>query len=118
MTETHTATIHQLPIKTRLKCSQCGADGEGTCQCGATYVPAGARAAEAVAANPRKSDRAIAEETGVSDWTVRHARKKSGARDHAPEKRTGKDGKSYPAARKLPARKPIMRRTNPGAIAA
>jgi DNA-binding Lrp family transcriptional regulator len=41
-------------------------------------VAAGARAAKAVAANPRKSDRAIAAELGVSHTTIQNARKATG----------------------------------------
>jgi len=44
------------------------------------YIPAGQRAAEAIAANPRKSNVAIADDLGVSEWTVRDARKKSTSR--------------------------------------
>jgi DNA-binding transcriptional MocR family regulator len=94
---TNTGTIHQLPVRSRLVCSVCGADGEGTCGCGAPYLPAGLRAAAAVALDPAKSDRAIAEEIGVSDKTVAKARKAT-ADQSAVEKRTGKDGK----VRKLP----------------
>jgi hypothetical protein len=47
----------------------------------------------AVAANPAKSDRAIAEEIGVGKDTVSRARKKTTVA-HAPvAKRTGKDGR-------------------------
>ena len=45
-----------------------------------------------VVAHPEKSNRAIAEETGVSEPTVRRARKSPASND-APEKRVGKDGK-------------------------
>jgi hypothetical protein len=61
-------------------------------------VPAGARAAAAVLAHPEKSNRAIAAELGVSNQTVMRAREQ-GAPSGAPEKRVGKDGKSYPAWR-------------------
>ncbi len=78
-----------------------------SCNCAAPYVPAGRRAEEAVKANPRKSDRAIAAELGVGQTTVRRARK-SGAPNGAPgtnaaptasapasppEKRLGRDNK-------------------------
>jgi hypothetical protein len=43
--------------------------------CGVSYLPAGKRAEEAVAANPEKSDGLIAEEIGVGKETVRRARK-------------------------------------------
>jgi hypothetical protein len=102
MTNSTTATMHKLPVKSRLICSDCGAPGEGTCGCGAPYLPAGQRAAEAVAANPEKSDRAIAKDIGVDHKTVAKARKSGGeysppASSDAPDKREGQDGKSYPA---------------------
>jgi hypothetical protein len=80
---------------TKLQCSSCGADATASCDCGVAYVPAGKRAEEAVAANPEKSDRAIAEEIGVSQPTVSRARKRSVDTDVSTEKRTGKDGKKY-----------------------
>jgi hypothetical protein len=82
---------------TRLECSECGAMADAACSCGAPYLPAGARAAQAVADNPGKSDRAIAADLGVGKDTIRRARKSTGA--NAPvAKRVGKDGK----ARRLP----------------
>jgi hypothetical protein len=56
------------------------------------------RAAAAVAANPGKSDRAIAADLGVGSNTVRRARKTTAP--HGAVKRIGKDGK----ARRLPLR--------------
>jgi hypothetical protein len=64
-------------------------------------MPASKRAEEAVAANPNKSDRAIAEEIGVGRMTVSRARKAATVPCGTVEKRTGKDGK----ARKVPAAK-------------
>jgi transposase-like protein len=81
-----------------LCCSACGAEARASCNCGAPYIPAGARAAEAIAKNPEKSDRAIAAEIGVSDTTVLRARK-AGASHEATDRRTGKDGKSYKASK-------------------
>jgi hypothetical protein len=78
-------------------CSKCGAKAKPRCNCGVAYVPAHVFAANAVKANPEKSDRAIANQIGVSDKTVAKARKAT-AEKSAVEKRTGKDGK----ARKLP----------------
>lgn len=106
---------------TRLRCSSCGADGSGSCDCGAPYLPAGKRAEEAIAASPEKSDRAIAEEIGVDHKTVSKARKRTG--DQSPvAKRTGRDGKKRKApktkakaatARKAPvADAPENRRVN------
>jgi hypothetical protein len=54
----------------RLECIECGETADAACRCGVAYVPAGARAAKAIADNPEKSDRAIAAELGVSDMTV------------------------------------------------
>jgi len=48
-------------------------------RCGAPYVLAGERAAEAIASNPTRSDRAIAEEIGVNQSTVSRARKRTDA---------------------------------------
>ncbi len=80
-------------------CSSCGATADVECCCGVPYMPAGRRAAEAVAANPEKSNRVIAEEIGVDERTVRSARK-STAEYSAVEKRIGKDGN----ARRLPTK--------------
>jgi DNA-binding CsgD family transcriptional regulator len=99
-------------IKTSLVCSDCGAPGQGSCNCGAPYITPGERAEAAVKANPGKSDRAIADEIGVSAPTVGKARKKAATvNDFTVEKRTGKDGK----ARKQPARK-SRAETTPKAI--
>jgi ParB-like nuclease domain len=53
-----------------------------------------ARIKAALEREPEKSNRVIAEETGASEATVRRVRN-SGASGDAPEKRTGKDGKTY-----------------------
>jgi hypothetical protein len=59
----------------------------------------------AVAADPRKSDRAIAEQIGVSHPTVAKARKKATTgKDFPVDKRTGRDGK----ARKMPSKPAIV----------
>jgi hypothetical protein len=85
----------------RLECSSCGAEANASCDCGKPYVPAKVRAADAIKANPEKSNRAIADEIGVSDMTVGRARKE-GATDVAPEEVIGRDGKSYPAKPRTP----------------
>lgn len=97
---TQEAQVIQMPIKTKLVCSSCGAPGEGSCRCGAPYVTPGDRAEAAVKANPEKSDRAIAKELGVSPTTVGKARGKQLSSD-GQLKRTGRDGKkrSQPKAR-------------------
>jgi hypothetical protein len=102
--------LRMQPATTRLECSKCGASGEGSCACHAPYVAAGTRAAAAVKANPGKSDRVLAGETGVSRETVRKAR--TGDNQLSPEKRTGKDGKKYPAKSKA-SPKPSLRASDP-----
>ena len=85
-----------------LQCTKCGAGTICPCGCGAPYLverrdwtasgTALERATAAVTADPTKSNRAIAKEIGVSDQTVRRARRQledSGndvALDHAPPK--------------------------------
>lgn len=84
-------------------CSGCGATVDAACDCGVPYMPAGQRAAAAIAANPQMSDRAIAEEIGVGSNTVRRARERTaphGAVDD--EGRVGLDGK----VRRMPTRAP------------
>lgn len=88
-------------ITVPLVCSECGADGIGSCACNAPYLPpALKKATEAIVANPEKSDRAIAEEIGTSHVTVHRARKSTVTRNVTveQEKRIGRDGK----ARKMP----------------
>lgn len=74
-----TATVTKFPIKARLECSECGAAGEGTCGCGAPYVPPSQRASEEAANNPRQSVRALAEKTGVGRGTAERALTKARA---------------------------------------
>jgi Winged helix-turn-helix DNA-binding len=89
-----------------LQCTKCGAGTICACGCGVPYVgehrawaapiakvpTALERAAAAIAADPAKSNRAIAKEIGVSDQTVRRARRQledagnDVALDHAPPK--------------------------------
>jgi hypothetical protein len=108
-----TAAVVQFPSTRGLRCSVCDASASASCDCGAAYVPAGERAALAIAANPEKSDRAIAADIGVDHKTVAKARRAPGEKS-PPAKRTGKDGKSYPAKPKpkktksLPADDPIQ----------
>ena len=80
-----------------MACSACGAQANASCNCGKPYVLAKQRAAWALAANPRKSNVAIAEEIGVGETTVRRAREGS---PHGEPEREGKDGKLY----RLPVR--------------
>ena len=50
----------------RMVCTSCGAEANASCNCGVSYIPKALRAAEAVKANPEKSDRAIAADIGVA----------------------------------------------------
>jgi hypothetical protein len=103
LNRTNVVTIRRPTTAPRqLGCSACGATTEATCDCGAPYLPASQRAAEAIAANPERSDRAIAAEIGVGKNTVMRARQSAGP-DGPPEKRIGQDGKSYPAKATKPA---------------
>lgn len=97
-----------VPKQQIVECTDCGASGKLSglihkkgCSCPGTYDAPGTRAKAAIAANPEKSNRAIADAIGVTDMTVLRARKSEGATNVAPEKRLGKDGKSYPAKRPL-----------------
>jgi hypothetical protein len=81
----------------RLQCTECGAEANASCNCGKPYLPKEI-AKEAIRANPQRSNRAIAEETGVSEPTVRRAR----ASGDAPETVVGLDGKTYKAKGKAP----------------
>jgi hypothetical protein len=82
-----------------LACSACGAGADASCNCGVPYVPAAARAAEAIGKTPQKSNRSIAGDLGVDEKTVRRARR-STADKSAVEKRVGRDGR----IRRLPAK--------------
>ena len=87
----------------RMVCTACGAEANASCNCGVTYQPKSIRAAEAIKANPEKSDRAIAKEIGASPTTVGKAREElSSGGQLKDEPRTGLDGKT----RKLPEKKP------------
>ena len=95
------AEIHQMrtkPATINWMCSACGVDAG--CNCGAPLMSKGQRAAEAVAAAPRKSNVMIAEEIGVSPETVRRARPTSTYVEVEEESRLGRDGK----VRRLPER--------------
>lgn len=83
----------------RLECSGCGAEANASCDCAKPYVPARAKAAAAIVAKPEKSNRAIADEIGVSHETVRRARE-STATGVAVDERVGLDGKT----RRMPQR--------------
>jgi IS30 family transposase len=90
----------------KLICSKCGAKGRGSCRCGAAYLPPDKRAAKALKTKSGWSNRAIAEKIGVTHKTVGRARQKAGGDKSPPEKRQGKDGKSYPARPKPKTKAP------------
>lgn len=72
--------------------SACGEDA--SCNCGAPLMSKAQRAVEAIAANPQKSNRAIADDIGVNYQTVNRARKLSTDTDvSVDEPRVGLDGK-------------------------
>jgi hypothetical protein len=91
----------------RLQCVTCGAEANAACTCGKPYLPR-LRAAEAVAAHPEKSNRAIADEIGVSEPTVRRAREATASGDAVDEARTGRDGRTRRHPRYDPGPKPII----------
>lgn len=86
-------TEYRISVQ-RMACTACGAEANASCNCGKPYLPAKKRAAEAIAANPQKSNRAIAEEIGVGRRTVDRARDELGGPGGPPE-REGRDGKVY-----------------------
>src|SRR5262245_51212378 len=104
------------PVETRrlYECSACGASATASCDCNVPYVPAGTRAAAAVAANPDKSDRAIAAELGVGRMTVQRARKKSTVPHGTVEKtkRTGRDGRKRAAPKPKKAEDEVQRQAS------
>jgi hypothetical protein len=81
-------------MNTELRCSECGAEANATCACGVAYIPAGEYARKVAAMQPGVSNRALAEQIGVSYQTVRRARQ-SVDTNVSTESRTGKDGKMY-----------------------
>lgn len=94
--------LRQVESVAKLECSACGAAGVASCNCNASYIPAKDRAVAAIAANPQKSNRALAKDLGVSHTSVNKAR----GNMFPPEKVIGRDGKQYPA-RKMPEKKEV-----------
>jgi hypothetical protein len=86
----------------QLQCTLCGAETHASCSCNAIYRPKAQRAAEAVAEHPEKSNRAIADNIGVDEKTVRQARASTADHSAVDEPRVGLDGKT----RKLPSYTP------------
>jgi hypothetical protein len=100
------SNVVSIKAPIRLRCSSCGITQDAACECGAPYVAAGMLAKQAVVEFPEKSNRAIADELGLSNQTVMRARE-AVAPNGAPEAetpltRTGRDGKQYPAKPKRP----------------
>jgi hypothetical protein len=96
------AEIHQLkpkPLSVNWMCSSCGVDAG--CNCGAPMMSKAQRAAEAIASNPQMSDRAIAQETGISQPTISKARKATDNLLSVHEPRIGLDGKQ----RRMPTKR-------------
>jgi len=91
-------TVVEMAVQ-QMTCTGCGAEANASCNCGKPYVPKKQRAVDAIKANPKKSNVALAEELGVSDQTVRRAREELGSTYVEPE-REGRDGKVY----RLPTR--------------
>jgi hypothetical protein len=91
-------SLHRLGRDRELKASAITRQG---CNCGAPLMSKAQRAIEAIAANPQKSNRAIAEDAGVSFETVRRARQATdtdvSVKDEA---RVGIDGRQ----RRMPIR--------------
>ena len=96
---------------TQLQCTGCGAETHATCNCGKPYLPKLQHAAEAVAAHPEKSNRAIASDIGVDEKTVRQARASTADYSAVDEPRTGRDGKT----RRLPSYIPAADDSDPNA---
>jgi hypothetical protein len=86
--------MSELSNRLPVVCAGCGVEANAACNCGVAYAPKVVRAAEAIKANPQKSDRAIAEELGINQSTVSRVRQRGDA-DASPAEHVGRDGKSY-----------------------
>jgi DNA-binding transcriptional MocR family regulator len=95
-------------MKTELICSECGAKGQGSCECGVAYMPKSKIAVKAIKANPKLSDQAIAKKIGVSQPTISRARKQL-KHNVLTERREGRDGKMYPAKKKRKGVRPFTK---------
>ena len=93
----------------QLQCTLCGAETHASCSCGAIYRPKAQRAAEAVAEHPEKSNRAIAEQIGVDEKTVRQARASTADQSAVDEPRVGLDGKTRNLPSYIPDPAPEIR---------
>jgi hypothetical protein len=79
----------------KLFCGQCGARATAACNCQVGYIAARVYAEQAIKANPQRSNRAIAAQTGISHETIRQVRE---ATANNLAVRIGLDGK----VRRLP----------------
>ena len=77
----------------RYECPRCGT----SCECGVPYGAKVVRASEYAQQNPSASVREIAKEAKVSLGTAYNA--KSGVQSERCDTTTGRDGKTYPAAK-------------------
>lgn len=89
-----TGTVIQMAVQ-QMQCTACGAEANASCNCGKPYVPKRQRTADAIAANPQKSNRAIGDEIGVSHTFVNEVRKEHEGGNNFPRVREGRDGKIY-----------------------
>lgn len=86
--------IAKLIKPLRLRCVGCGATAEAACDCGVAYVPAGEVAAKAAALNPGLSSGVLADQSGVSDRTIRRAQEATRSNGQVETTtRIGRDGK-------------------------
>ena len=93
-----TATVIKMSVQ-RMVCTGCGAEANASCNCGVAYQPKSIRAAEAIRANPEKSDRALAADLGIGHATVSRARETVSS-ETVDSPRIGLDRKT----RRLPVR--------------
>jgi hypothetical protein len=99
----------------KLRCTKCGVEVDGGCNCGVGYMPVPAKEAAKKASIlfPNLGNRAIADKINVDEGTVRKARKEisenpsqlrnNSATESKNPKRTGKDGKEYQARKQSAA---------------
>jgi hypothetical protein len=91
-----------------LRCTMCGAQAYPTCGCKVDYMYMSPSevAKRALAANPNLSDRALAEQFGISESVVRTARIHAVEGGKGDDKRIGRDGKRRRQPRRGPRRRP------------
>lgn len=94
-----TAQVVKFPRRhaKEMMCSECGAKGTASCDCGVAYIPAAEAAERKIIRSPEMSDRSIAVELGINNSTVSRARKQVLQNATPAQTRIGRDGKYYPA---------------------